>query len=57
MDKVYLVRVPNLPGVITFGRSLIEAKKMAREAIELHCECEIDEGKIVIDDRRRVWRN
>lgn len=35
-DKAYLVRVPSLPGVVTFGTTLAEAKKMARGAIELH---------------------
>lgn len=37
-DPGYTVTVPSLKGVVTEGRTLIEAKKMAREAIELHCE-------------------
>ena len=38
-EKSYTVTVPKLKGVVTFGKNLDEAKKMAKEAIELHCEC------------------
>lgn len=53
-DKVYLVKVPSLPGVATFGATLSQAKEMAKEAIELHCGCEIDEGNIIVDDTGRA---
>lgn len=53
-DKAYIVSVPSLPDVFTFGKNLQDAKRMAKDAIELYCECLIDEGKIVIDDERRV---
>ncbi len=53
-DRAYLVTVPSLSGVVTFGTSLKDAKKMAKEAIELHCECLVDEGHLVIDDTRRL---
>lgn len=53
-DKAYLVSVPSLPEVFTFGRTLAEAKRMAKDAIELYCECLIDEGKIIIDDQRKA---
>ena len=53
-DRAYLVTVPSLPGVVTFGTSLKDAKKMAKEAIELHCECLVDEGHLVIDDTKRL---
>jgi hypothetical protein len=43
-----------LPEVVTFGRTLAAAKRMAREALELYCECAIDEGKIIIDDTGRA---
>lgn len=36
--KGYVATAPNLPGVITWGKTLAEAKKMAREAIELCIE-------------------
>jgi len=53
-DKAYLVKCVNLPDVVTFGRTLSGAKKMAREAIELYCECAVDENKIIIDDEGRA---
>ena len=34
----YTVYVPMLPGCVTYGRNLIEAKKMVRDAIELYLE-------------------
>jgi len=53
-DKAYLVTVPSLPGAVTFGLTLGEAKKMAREVIELHCECMVEEGYIIIDDSKKL---
>lgn len=34
----FVVEVPALPGCVTQGKNLIEAKKNAREAIELYLE-------------------
>lgn len=34
----YTAIVPSLPGCVTYGNNLEEAKKMAREAIELYLE-------------------
>jgi len=34
----YTVTVPNLPGCVTYGKDLREAKRMARDAIELYIE-------------------
>ncbi len=34
----YTVTVPSLPGCITYGETIGEAKKMAKEAIELYIE-------------------
>lgn len=34
----YTVLVPSLPGCVTYGNDLEEAKKMVREAIELYLE-------------------
>lgn len=34
----YTVTVPTLPGVVTYGENIEEAKKMAIEAIELYLE-------------------
>lgn len=53
-DRAYLVIIPSLPGAVTFGTSFLEAKKMAKEVIELHCECLVDEGHLVIDDTKRL---
>ncbi len=53
-DKVYIAKTKHLPGVVTFGKTINEAKRMAKDAIELYCECEIEDGKILIDDERRV---
>ena len=50
-DKVYLVSVPRLPEIATYGSSFQKAKNMAQDAIELTCECNIDEGKFILDDR------
>jgi predicted RNase H-like HicB family nuclease len=38
-ENGYTVTVPKLKGIVTCGENLNEAKKMAKEAIELHCEC------------------
>ncbi|MBI2087055.1 MAG: type II toxin-antitoxin system HicB family antitoxin [Candidatus Zambryskibacteria bacterium] len=53
-DNAYLVKGVSLPQVVTFGRTLVKAKKMAKEALELYCECVINENKIIIDDSRKV---
>jgi predicted RNase H-like HicB family nuclease len=34
----FTVTVPSLPGCVTFGQTLEEAKSMAKEAIELYIE-------------------
>ena len=38
-DNDYIVTIPSLTGVVTWGKNLQQVKKMAREAIELHLEC------------------
>ena len=43
-ERGYTVTAPKLNGVVTFGENINEAKKMAREAIELHCECLLEDG-------------
>ena len=37
--KGFIVTVPDLPGVITWGENISHAKEMAEEAIELCIEC------------------
>lgn len=53
-DKVYFISLPAFPGVTTEARSTQEAKKFAKEVIELQCMAALDDGKIIIDDTRRV---
>ncbi|OGG59192.1 antitoxin HicB [Candidatus Kaiserbacteria bacterium RIFCSPHIGHO2_01_FULL_56_24] len=38
LEGGYTVTVPALPGCITYGAEMEEARKMAREAIELYLE-------------------
>lgn len=54
-DKAYLVKVPSLPEVVTFGKTISEAKKMAKDAIELYCECVVSRGNIIIDDEKQAF--
>jgi len=46
-DSDYGVTVPDLPGCFSAGRSVDEAMAMAREAIELHIEGLIVDGRAV----------
>lgn len=41
----YTVTVPVLPGCVTYGKTLDDAIRMAREAIELYIETLADEGE------------
>lgn len=54
-DKVYFVSISAFPGVLTEARSLSEARKFAKEVIELQCLAALDDEKIVIDDTRQVY--
>lgn len=53
-DKVYLVKAVNLPEVVTFSNTIKGAKKMAKDALELYCDCAIADGRLIIDDTGRV---
>lgn len=41
----YTVTVPVLPGCVTYGKTLEEAIRMAREAIELYIEILTERGE------------
>lgn len=41
----FTVTVPSLPGCVTYGETLEEAKQMAREAIELYIESLREHGE------------
>ena len=43
----YTVTVPALPGCVTYGKTIEDARKMAREAIELYLEDLAVEGEAV----------
>lgn len=42
--KGFIVTVPGLPGVVTWGKNIAHAKKMAQEAVELCVECKAKEA-------------
>jgi predicted RNase H-like HicB family nuclease len=41
----YTVTVPVLPGVVTAGRTLDEARRLARDAIRCHLESLLKDGE------------
>jgi antitoxin HicB len=41
----YQVIVPALPGIVTYGRTLEEAREMARDAIECHLRGLLEDGE------------
>lgn len=49
---VYNVFVPALPGCLSFGDSLTEARYNIREAIELYISTLLEEGKSIPNDRK-----
>ena len=46
----YTVLVPSLPGCITYGKTLEEAKKMALDAIKAYLESLKKHGEPIPDD-------
>lgn len=46
----YTVIVPTLPGCITYGKNLEEAKEMALDAITVYLESMKKHGEPIIDD-------
>jgi antitoxin HicB len=41
----YMVVVPALPGVVSYGKTLDEARTMAADAIRCHCEGLLKDGE------------
>ena len=41
----YMAVIPSLPGVVTFGEDLAEAREMAIDAIRCHCEGLLKDGE------------
>lgn len=54
-DKIYLAQVASFDRAMTQGSTLPDAKRMAADIIELLCEEALDDGKVIIDDNRRVY--
>jgi antitoxin HicB len=46
----YLVIVPALPGIVTYGKDLEEARFMALDAIKCHCEGLLKDGEPIPDN-------
>src|SRR3989338_4856293 len=53
-DKTYLVETVGFDKTMTFGASIAEAKRMAKELIELLAECALKDGNVVVDSTMRV---
>ena len=53
-DKAYLAEAVAFDRTMTYGKSLAEAKRMAKELIELLVESTVDEGNAVVDSNMRV---
>ena len=52
-DKNYLVEFPDLPGCVTFGRTMEEAKFNAEEALSAYLESIFDRGFKVPPQKKR----
>ncbi len=52
--KGYTVTVPALPGLVTEGRTLEEAKDMAHEAIECYLEGLLKDGEPIPEEAKIV---
>ena len=50
----YQVTVPLLPGLITYGRTLAEAREMARDAILCHLEGLKKDGERIPDEKSTI---
>lgn len=48
----YTVLVPSLPGCVTYGKTLEEARKMAIDAISGFIECMKEDGEEIPNDER-----
>ena len=53
----YTVIIPSLPGCITYGDTIEEAIKMAKEAIELYIESLKEQGEEIPTDKETLEYN
>ncbi len=49
-DGGYTASVPSLPGCISYGKTLEEAKKMLADAISCYLKCMKEHGECSLDD-------
>lgn len=50
-ENGYQVTVPLLPGLVTYGRTLAEAREMAADAIRVHLEGLRKDGEPIPDEK------
>lgn len=50
----YTVTVPALPGLVTYGETLEEARDMVKEAIELYLEDLLESGELIPEDEGKI---
>ena len=50
LEGGYQVIVPALPGIVTYGRTLKEAREMAEDAIRCHIRALLKDGEDIPDD-------
>lgn len=53
-DGYYIVTVPSLPGCISQGKTITEAKRNIKDAIQLHLKCLSEDGIQVTLPSRRI---
>ena len=53
-DGVYLVTCPRLPGLVTYGRTMPQARKMAAEAMKGYLESLRDTGDTIPPSEKRL---
>ena len=46
----YTVLVPSLPGCVTYGETILEAKEMAKDAIKIYLESVKKHNEEITDD-------
>jgi len=50
----YTVLVPMLPGCVTYGETVEEAHRMAKDAIEAYVESMKEHGEAIPDDTKTI---
>jgi predicted RNase H-like HicB family nuclease len=51
-DGFYVATVPSLPGCVSQGKTMDEAKANVKEAIELHLKALLEDGVPIVAPRR-----